>query len=55
MKPINTLVLRIDNDSKKEFAAVVKRAIYEVEPRLIVPEVSSIHEVVDSQAADVAR
>jgi predicted permease len=45
---INTLVLRLDDDPKKEFSDVVRRAIYEVEPRLIAANIASIHELVSN-------
>jgi putative ABC transport system permease protein len=48
---IDTLVLRLDQDPKKEFEAVVKKAIYEIEPRLIVQRVSSINDIVGSSMA----
>lgn len=44
---INSLVLRLDRDPKPEFAALVRRSINAVDDRLIVPEVSSIHDKVD--------
>lgn len=48
---INSLVLRMDKDPKKEFAAVVKKSVYEVEPRLVVQGVSSINEAVGDAMA----
>jgi len=47
-KNINSLVLRLNADPKKEFAGLVRRAIYEVEPRLIVESVNSIDEMVQN-------
>jgi predicted permease len=50
---INSLVLRLDEDPKKEFSDVVRRAVYEVEPRLIVVNIESIDELVsDSMWAE---
>ena len=43
---ISTLVLRLDQDPGKEFAGVVRRAIYEFDPKLIVSNVSSINEAI---------
>jgi len=43
---IDTLVLRLDRDPKKEFAGLVRRAIYEIDPRLIASDVSSIDDIV---------
>jgi len=40
------LVLRLDRDPKREFSDVVRRAIYDVEPRLIIARVGSIDELV---------
>jgi predicted permease len=48
---INTLLLRMDSDPKTEFAAVVKKAVFGVEPRLVVQGVSSINEIVGSTMA----
>jgi putative ABC transport system permease protein len=45
---INTLVLRLDKDPKKEFAGLVRRAIYQVDPRLIGSDVASIDDIVDN-------
>ena len=47
-KNINSLVLRLNADPKREFAGLVRRAIYEVEPRLIVENVNSIDEMVQN-------
>jgi putative ABC transport system permease protein len=50
---INALVLRLGKDPKKEFADVVRRAIYEVDPNLISPDIRSINqEVTDSMWAE---
>jgi putative ABC transport system permease protein len=43
---INSLVLRLDSNPKKEFSGLVRRAIYEVEPRLVIANVGSIDELV---------
>lgn len=43
---IRTLVLRLDKDPEKEFAGVVRRAIYEVDPTLIASDVRSIDQSV---------
>jgi putative ABC transport system permease protein len=43
---INSLVLRLDQDPGKEFAGVVRRAIYEFDPKLIASNVSSINDAV---------
>lgn len=43
---IRTLVLRLDKDPKKEFAGVVRRAIYAVDPTLIASDVRSIDQSV---------
>ena len=43
---ISTLVLRLDQDPGKEFAGVVRRAIYEFDPKLIASNVSSINDAV---------
>lgn len=40
---ISSLLLRLDQDPPKEFAGVVRRAIYETDPRLIVSTVNSIN------------
>jgi putative ABC transport system permease protein len=40
---ISSLLLRLDQDPPKEFAGVVRRAIYEADPRLIVSTVNSIN------------
>lgn len=42
---INTLLLQLDRDPGDAFAGVVRQAIYEEEPGLIVPTVKSMHEV----------
>jgi putative ABC transport system permease protein len=43
---INSLVLRLDQDPGKEFAGVVRRAIYAFDPKLIASNVSSINDLV---------
>jgi putative ABC transport system permease protein len=43
---ISTLLLRLDRDPGKEFAGLVRHAIYESDPRLIVSQVSSINEII---------
>lgn len=45
---INSLVLRLDADPKKKFTGLVRRAIYEVDSRLIIENVNSIDEVVEN-------
>lgn len=45
---ISTLLLRMDHDPGKEFAGLVRHAIYEFDPKLIVSTVSSINEAVDN-------
>jgi putative ABC transport system permease protein len=49
MRPTNvsTLVLRLDRDPDEIFASVIRRAIYEVDPKLIATQVASIHELED--------
>jgi putative ABC transport system permease protein len=46
---IKSLILRLDRDPEKEFADVVRRAIYAVEPRLIATEIRSIDQAVSDQ------
>jgi putative ABC transport system permease protein len=48
---IDSLVLRLDSDPGREFESVVRRAVNEVDPGLIVPEVSSINEMVGNSMA----
>ncbi|HEY4989874.1 MAG TPA: ABC transporter permease [Opitutaceae bacterium] len=43
---IKTLVLRLDRDPGKEFEGLVRRAIYEVDPSLIAPQIKSIDQAV---------
>jgi len=43
---VSTLLLRLDHDPGKEFAGVVRHAIYTLEPKLIVSQVATINEVV---------
>jgi len=45
---IDTIMLRLDEDPTKEFADVVRHAIYEVDPNLIASDVRSI----DQQVSD---
>jgi len=42
-------VLRLDRDPGKEFAGLVRHAIYEFDPRLIATQVSSIEEIISDQ------
>jgi putative ABC transport system permease protein len=44
---VSTLVLRLDKDPNPAFADLVRRAVYEFDPKLIAPYVSSINSVVD--------
>jgi putative ABC transport system permease protein len=43
---ISSLLLRLDHDPGKEFAGVVRHAIYALEPKLIVSQVATINEIV---------
>lgn len=43
---LSTLLLRLDGDPRKEFAGLVRHAIYELDPKLIVSQVSAITEIV---------
>lgn len=45
---VQSLVLRMDQDPKKEFSALVRRAIYQVDPNIVVSWVTSI----DQQVTD---
>jgi putative ABC transport system permease protein len=45
---INTVLLRLDQNPGKEFGGMVRRAIYDFDPKLIVTDVSSIDEAVDN-------
>jgi len=45
---VQSLVLRMDQDPKKEFSALVRRAVYQVDPNLVVSWVTSI----DQQVTD---
>jgi predicted permease len=47
----NTLMLRLDHDPGKEFAGLIRRTLYEFDPKLIVADVSSIDDVVDNSMA----
>ncbi len=44
---LNTLILRVDHPVSSAFGAMIRRKIYELEPRLIVDHVSSIAETID--------
>jgi putative ABC transport system permease protein len=43
---ISSLLLRLDRDPGKTFAGLVRHAIYDLDPKLIVSQVSSINEIV---------
>ena len=43
---LSILLLRLDRDPGKEFAGLIRHAIYEFDPQLIVSQVSSINEIV---------
>jgi putative ABC transport system permease protein len=43
---ISTLILRLEREPEKEFADVVRRAIFEIEPHLITNDVSSVATIV---------
>jgi putative ABC transport system permease protein len=43
---VSTLVLRLDKDPPKEFAGLVRRAVYEVDPNLVTTDVRSINQEV---------
>jgi putative ABC transport system permease protein len=43
---LSTLLLRLDADPRKEFAGLIRHAIYELDPKLIVSQVSAISEIV---------
>jgi putative ABC transport system permease protein len=45
---IDTVILRMDGDPRQEFGGIVRRAIYGVDPKLIVSGVTSIDELVDA-------
>jgi putative ABC transport system permease protein len=47
----STLVLRLDHNPSKEFAGIVRRALYDFDPRLVASDVSSIDEVLDNSVA----
>jgi putative ABC transport system permease protein len=50
---IDTLVLRLAKDPKKEFSDVIRRAIYEVDPNLVPSDIRSIsQEVTDSMSEE---
>jgi len=44
---IDTLILRMDKDPPAAFAGTVRRAIYQIDPRLIISDVASINENVE--------
>jgi putative ABC transport system permease protein len=46
---VSTLVLRLDRDPGKEFAGLVRHAIYQFDPRLIATKVISINEIVSNE------
>jgi putative ABC transport system permease protein len=43
---ISTLLLRLDHDPRKEFAGLVRHAIYALDPKLIVSQAATINEIV---------
>jgi putative ABC transport system permease protein len=43
---ISTLLLRLDHDPGKEFAGLIRHAIYALEPKLIVSQVATINEII---------
>jgi putative ABC transport system permease protein len=45
---INSLVLRLDETPRTEFGGLIRRAIYEVDPRIIVESANSIEVVVEN-------
>ncbi len=45
---ISTLLLRMDRDPSREFAGLVRHAIYKFDPKLIVSTVSSINETINN-------
>jgi putative ABC transport system permease protein len=50
---INSLVLRLDKDPPKEFAGLVRHAVYEVDPNLVTTDVRSIsQQVTDTMWAE---
>jgi ABC-type antimicrobial peptide transport system permease subunit len=46
---VSTLLLRLERDPGKEFAGLVRHAIYQFDPRLIATQVSSISEIVGDE------
>jgi ABC-type antimicrobial peptide transport system permease subunit len=46
---LNCVVLRLDRDPDKAFAAGVRRAIYEVDPRVAVLEIDSMNQVISNE------
>jgi putative ABC transport system permease protein len=50
---VDTLVLRLDKDPGKDFADLVRRAVYEVDPNLVAPDVKSLtQQVIDTMATE---
>jgi putative ABC transport system permease protein len=45
---LNSVVLRLDRDPEKAFAASIRRAIYEVDPRVAVSEIDSVDQVISN-------
>lgn len=43
---VSTVILRLDKDPPKEFAGLVRRAVYEVDPNLVTTDVRSINQQV---------
>jgi putative ABC transport system permease protein len=46
---LNCMVLRLDHDPENDFSTGVRRAIYEVDPRVTVPEIDSMDRVVSNE------
>jgi putative ABC transport system permease protein len=46
---LNSIVLRLDSEPKKEFAAIIQRAVYEIDPRVTVPKIDSMDQVISNQ------
>ncbi len=46
---LNCVVLRLDRDPDKAFAAGVRRAIYQVDPRVAVPVIDSMDQVISNE------
>jgi putative ABC transport system permease protein len=50
---VDTLLLRLDRDPPKEFAGLVRRAVYEVDPNLVTTDVRSINQqVIDTMSVE---